>query len=588
MKDNPPALGVASSLKQQQWQLRPALDRHVAAIAQQQDVPDALARLLAGRGLDPENAAAFLKPQLKTSLPDPMALKDMDRAVGRVQAALDRNEKICLFGDYDVDGATSSAALYRYLSSLGADCTICIPDRIEEGYGPNPDAMRRFKQQGFALVLTLDCGIAAFDALEEADQLGLDVMVLDHHKAPAILPPGVALVNPNRLDDDPRSAGMMAAVGIVFLFVIALRSARRAAGQDIGLDPLALLDLVALGTVCDMVPLTGPNRTLVAQGLKVMARRGNLGLTQLADVAGADGPPSPYHLGFLLGPRINAGGRLGDAGLGARLLTLQDGDEAARIAATLDRLNEERRAVEQLVLEEAMAQAALMPEGPIALVHARGWHPGVVGIVAGRLKDALGKPSLVLAQEGDKAVGSGRSIPGVDLGAAIIDAKAQGLLIKGGGHAMAAGLTVEAHKIEPVREFLSQRLSQQVADARAGATLMLDGVLSIGGCTQDLVAQLDRAGPFGMGNPSPRFAIGSAIIDFAKVVGQGHVKMRLKDDGGSGLDAIGFRMADSELGQLLLQGRPAGRVHVAGRLGINRYQGRGTVQLQLDDAAPAP
>lgn len=583
-------MGVARSLTGRRWVLRPALDRQVEALAQALDLPQALARVLVGRGVDLEAAPGFLNPQLKSLLPDPFGLKDMDKAAQALADAVAARSPILLFGDYDVDGATSAALMARYLRGLGAQARIHIPDRLGEGYGPTPQAMRSFKADGAGLVVTLDCGIAAHDALEEAQRLDLPVLVLDHHKAPDRLPPALALVNPNRLDEADDAPRMLAAVGVTFLAAVALRAELRRRGAlpaDGGPDLLTLLDLVALGTVCDMVPLTGPNRALVAQGLKVMAGRRNVGLAALADVARADGPPTCYHLGFLMGPRINAGGRLGQSGLGAQLLSCVSADEARQLAADLDRLNADRRAVEQAVYEAAAAVAALSDDGPLAFVHGPDWHPGVLGIVAGRLKESLGRPALVLGRDdGGRWIGSARSIPGVDFGAAVIDAAAEGLVIKGGGHAMAAGLTVADDRLAALNAFLCERLAKPVAAAQSARTLALDGALSGRAATVELADALDQAGPYGIGHPGPRFALPRMTLRDARVVGGSHVKLRVTGGDGAPVNAIAFRAADTDLGRALLDGRAAAW-HLAGQLKLSHYAGRITADFHLEDAAPA-
>ncbi|MGF1605372.1 MAG: single-stranded-DNA-specific exonuclease RecJ [Rhodothalassiaceae bacterium] len=582
-------LGVDRSVLGRRWQLRPALDRHVEALCQGVGLAEPLARVLVGRGIGPEAAAAYLTPQLKTALPDPLSLLDMAAAAERLADAVIAKEPVQLFADYDVDGATSAAVLARYLRGLGCPVEIHIPDRLTEGYGPTVAAMRGFAHAGKRLVVTLDCGTASFEALQAARAAGLQVMVLDHHKAQPTLPPAYALVNPNRLDEAADAPGGLAAVGIAFLAVIALRAVLRKrdalpAGAP---DPLALLDLVALGTVCDMAALTGANRALVAQGLKVMARRGNAGIAALADVAGAHGPPSCYHLGFLLGPRINAGGRIGDAGLGAALLSCDDPAQAATLARQLDQLNRERQAVEQAVCEAAMAQLALQDrDGPIALVCGEGWHPGVVGIVAGRLKEQLGRPALVLAADGATAVGSGRSVAGVDLGAVILDALAHGVLIKGGGHAMAVGLTVARDRLDDLMAFLSERLAAPVAAAQAQQTLALDGLVSCGGCTVDLAEALEQGGPYGIGNPAPRFVVPDVSVRFARTVGNGHVKVSLAGRDGVQISAVAFRAADGPLGACL-QAANGARVHVAGQVRLSHYGGSAKADFHIEDASPA-
>ncbi len=592
-------LGVETSVTGRRWEER--LDQPVKALALAQGlgIPEIVGRVLAGRGVAPEEAARFLEPSLRASLPDPSCLKDMDRAVARLAAAVTGGEGIAIFGDYDVDGATSAALLARFLSAVAAAPRIYVPDRIAEGYGPNSAALLRLGRGGARVVVTVDCGTAAFAALEAAAEAGIDVVVLDHHAAEPALPKALAVVNPNRLDEPriaqgPQRLHQLAAVGVTFLLVVALNRALRKAGwygRDgrAEPDPRQWLDLVALGTVCDVVPLTGLNRTLVARGLEVMSRRSNPGLAALCRVAGLEGRLDAYHAGFVLGPRINAGGRVGEADLGARLLTSDDPAVVAALATRLDDYNRTRRAIEAAVLEAAIAQVdeAGQPQGGALVCAAgEGWHPGVVGIVASRLKERSNLPALVIALDPATGLGrgSGRSLPGVDLGAAVIAARQAGLLISGGGHPMAAGLTVEGAKIPALRDFLETRLGAALA-ARPGPTLGLDGALHPGAATPELVAQLERCGPFGTGNAQPRFAVPAARILKAQVVGERHLRCILCGTDGARLSGIAFRALDSALGPALLRsgGLP---LHVAGKLRPDTWAGRDSVQLIIDDAAP--
>lgn len=586
-------LGVERSLTGRAWVSRLADDRLALAIAQREGLPEIVARVLAGRGVLPEDCAAYLAPSLRTLLPDPSALTDMDKAAARIARAVVEGEPVAVFGDYDVDGATSSALLQRYFRAIGADLRIYIPDRIREGYGPNVPALMRLKDEGIRLVVTVDCGTMAHKALGAAADAGLDIVVIDHHQAEPALPPAHALVNPNRLDDTS-GQGTLAAVGVAFLLVVALNRALRSEGwfgtRDEP-DLLSFLDLVALGTVCDVVPLVGLNRAYVAQGLKVLARRSNEGLRALADVARLEGKPGAYHLGFLLGPRVNAGGRVGRAELGARLLTTGDRDEAEAIARELDRLNRERQAIEMQVLEEALQQVDLAlgaarrnAPPPLILAAASGWHPGVIGIVASRLKERYERPAIVVAFDGrGEGKGSGRSLQGVDLGRAVTAALEAGLLVNGGGHAMAAGLTVREEKLAALGEFLEARLAADVALASEARALRLDGALSGRGANRALYDLLEQAGPYGAGNPEPRFAVPAMRIAHADIVGQGHVRCQLAGEDGARLKAIAFRAADTPLGRALLD-RGIGPVHVAGRLKADDWQGRRSVQLNIEDA----
>jgi len=582
----------ARSVKGRRWVLRPSDEAAAPVLAQRLGVPEPLARVLLGRGIEMEGAEAYLRPALKQALPDPSCLRDMDAAAERLADAVVAGESVAVFADYDVDGATSAAQVIRYLRQVGAPPRLYIPDRLAEGYGPNAEALEGLAREGVRLVLTVDCGITAYEALEAGARAGLDLIVADHHKAEARLPAALAVVNPNRLDDDS-GLGHLAAAGVTFLMLVALNRTLRARGffraDRPEPDLLALLDLVALGTVCDVVPLTGLNRAFAAQGLKIMGRGANPGLAALGDVAGVRGAPTAYHLGFVLGPRVNAGGRVGRADLGARLLSTEDPAEAREIAEHLDTLNAERRALEQTCLAAALAQgeAALEqdPDAPVIIAAGQGWHPGVIGIVASRLKDAFDRPAFCLALEEDgTAKGSARSISGVDLGAAVLAAREAGLLMAGGGHAMAAGLTIAQDKIREFDAFLAGALEGPVTQARASSALRLDGCLSLAGASRALVDALAAAGPFGAGNPEPVFALMDARVAFAQVVGGEHVRVRLESAEGMGLNAIAFRCRETPLGEALL-GAGGGRLHVAGKLRADDYRGKGGVQLQIEDAA---
>ncbi len=582
-------LGVARSLTGRRWRARLADDRTALALAQRLEVPEIVGRVLAARGVSLEGGEAFLAPTLRASLPDPCDFRDMARAAERLKRAIVERESAVVFGDYDVDGATASALLQRFFAAAGGRLGIYIPDRLSEGYGPNAPALLRLKEQGAALVITVDCGTLAYEPLAQAADAGLDVVVVDHHLAEPRLPRACAVVNPNRLDENGAHR-QLAAVGVAYLLVIAVNRALRAAGWYGASRPepdlLQWLDLVALGTVCDAVALTGLNRALVTQGLKVMARRGNVGLAALAAVAGLDERPGAYHLGYILGPRINAGGRVGRSDLGARLLTTEDLDEAEALAAELDDLNVERRAIERAVEEAALAQLARLEGGPDGLVFVvgEGWHAGVIGIVASRLVERYRRPAFVVALEGGVGKGSGRSIAGVDIGAAITAARQAGLLIDGGGHPMAAGLSVAAERLEELARFLGERLAPGLAEASGADSLGLDGALSVAGAGLELVRTLERAGPFGAGNPEPRFAIAGARVVRADVVGERHVRCILAGSDGGRLKGIAFRSLDSELGQALLNARGL-PLHVAGYLRADNWRGEMGVQMHIVDAA---
>jgi single-stranded-DNA-specific exonuclease len=579
-------LGVEQSLTGRRWVER--LDVPGAAtalaIAQRHSVPDIVARVLAGRGVAPDDVPGFLDPTLKALLADPSRLTDMDAAAARIADAIVRGEAIAVFGDYDVDGATSAALLARFLRHQGRDPRIYIPDRLFEGYGPNVEAMRTLAAAGTKLVIAVDCGSTSFEALATAREIGLDVVVIDHHEVGAELPPAAAIVNPNR-QDDLSGLGHLAAVGVTFLAVVAVNRALRARGWYGAARPepdlLQWLDLVALGTVCDVVPLVGLNRAFVAKGLVTLARRGNRGIAALADVARLGGPPAPYHLGYLLGPRINAGGRIGDAALGARLLASDDAEECARIAAELDRLNQERQAMETAILAEAAAEAdaeVAAGEGPAVIVTASDRsHPGVVGLVAARLKERFRRPAIAIAfQPNGVGAGSGRSIAGVDLGDAVRIAVERGILVKGGGHAMAAGLTVERPRLGDV--------GAKVRAAGEGARLLIDAALGARGASVDLIGMVEKAGPFGAGHPEPVFAFPNHQITFADTVGNGHIRLSLAGGDGTTIRAVNFRGVGSTLGEALLarRGRP---LHVAGTLSIDQWQGTRRPSLRVIDAA---
>jgi len=591
----PAFLGIERSLTGRRWAARLADDRPALAIAQRHGLPDAICRLLAAREIALDHVPDFLDPTLRKFLPDPSHLKDMDAAVARLASAVQRAEKIVVFGDYDVDGATSAALLLRFFRRVGADIGVYIPDRRKEGYGPNAPALLRLRAEGAAVAITVDCGITAFEPLAEARRAGLDMIVIDHHMAEMALPEAVAIVDPNRIDETSPHK-QLAAVGVAFLLAVGVNRVLRTAGWYNGTrsEPnlRQWLDLVALGTVCDVVPLTGVNRALVRQGLKVMAERGNPGLAALADVARLREPPGAYHLGFMLGPRVNAGGRVGQADLGARLLASDDPHEVSALALRLDEFNAERRAIEREVLEQAIARIEGL-YGPdrrglpaALLVESEGWHVGVIGIVASRLVERYGRPAFVIGMDGGVGKGSGRSVKGVDLGAAVIAARQTGLLINGGGHAMAAGLTVARESLPDLARFLDQRVAPQLGAAPPVRELGIDAALSPAAATQELVDLIERAGPFGAGNALPRFALPSVRVSYAQPVGEGHVRCSLVGGERGRIDAIAFRAGQTPLGPALLDpARPI--LHVAGALRIDRYGGRDSARLQIDDAAPA-
>ena len=553
---------------------------------------DLVDQLLLARGVDRSDLARHRSPTLREFLPDPSIFADMDKAAARLADAVEAAETIAIFGDYDVDGATSAALLTLVLRRLGIEPRVYIPDRLMEGYGPSGRALVELRTAGATLAVTVDCGAQAFEALDEAAAAGLEVIVCDHHLCAAKLPTALAVINPNRLDESSEGAahGRLAAVGMTFLLGVALLRELRRRGHFVGDRPepklIDLLDLVALGTVADVAKLTTLNRAFVTQGLKVMAGRRNIGLVALAEAARLVKPPSCRDLGFALGPRINAGGRVGKSDLGVRLLTATDPEEARVIAAELDRLNEERRAIELLVCEAADEQALAQANAPLVIVSGRGWHPGVVGIVASRLKERFGRPALVIGEDEEgTGKGSGRSISGVDLGAAILAAKDHGLLIAGGGHAMAAGVTVAPGGIEPLRAFLNERLAADIERCRGGRALLLDALLAPGGVAGSLCDALDAAGPYGAGWPAPRVAAGPARLLKASIVGIGHVRAIACGDDGRSFKLIAFRAADTALGQAMLSSSGDQRWWLAGTIKRDEYNGGNAAEMHLEDAA---
>lgn len=589
----PAFLGVERSVLGRRWRgrLDARGEAQALALTQTHGIDDFLARVIAGRGVTVADAAGYLDPKLRDLLPDPSSLRDMDAATDRLAHAIERGEQIAIFGDYDVDGACSSALLVDFWRAACApEPLLHIPDRIVEGYGPNVEAIRDLAARGATLLVTVDCGTTSHEAFAVARGLGLDVIVLDHHQAPEVLPDAL-VVNPNRLDD-LSGQGALCAAGVVFLALIGLSRTLRARGwwSDDRSEPdlLASLDLVALATVADVAPLARLNRALVAKGLMVMAARSRPGLAALIDVARLDGRPRARDLGFALGPRINAGGRIGDAGLGARLLTLADSVEARRIASELDRLNSERQIVERTTLEQAIAQAeaqlASSNRLSCLIVEGHDWHPGIVGLIASRLKERFNIPSFVIAFNGTIGTGSGRSLSGVDLGAAVRRAVDLGVAVKGGGHAMAAGVTLSRDRSNDFRAFLNDALEAAVEAARLDDALFLDATLAGRGVCLDLLRRIERAGPFGQGNPEPVFALPEQQVAFAQTVGADHVRARLRSRDGAMVDAIAFRAAHSPLGEALLRGEGA-QLHVAARLACNVFRGIERIETRIVDAA---
>ncbi|TWI32916.1 single-stranded-DNA-specific exonuclease [Paracoccus sulfuroxidans] len=576
-------LDVSASLSGRRWiGPDPAIERAAEAVAQESRLPLAVARILATRGVAPADAQTFLDPRLRDLLPDPLTLRDMAIAAGRIALAATARQRIAIFADYDVDGGASAALLLDWFRQQGHDATLYIPDRIDEGYGPNAPAIAALAAN-HDLIICVDCGTLSHEALAAAGPT--DVVVLDHHQGGETLPPALAVVNPNRADEDG-SLGHLCAAGVVFLTLVHANRLLRAEGRPQP-DLIGLLDLVALATVADVAPLVGVNRAFVRQGLVVMARRDRPGLAALSDVARLDSAPTAFHLGFLLGPRINAGGRVGRADLGALCLSTRDPHQAARLATELDELNRDRRAIEAAVREEALAQVdARGPSDSLAWAAGDGWHPGVVGIVAARVKEAKDLPSVVIGVERGIGKGSARSVAGVDLGRAIQRLAAEGLLLKGGGHAMAAGLTVEEQAIPAAMARLSELLSREMATRSGAGELRISGLLDPAGADVELLHLLERAGPFGQAAPAPRFAFAEQLIDSASTMGDSHLRLRFRSPGSPPLEAVAWGAMSGPLGPALLAAKGR-RFHLAGKLELSQWGGRERVRLRLDDAAPA-
>lgn len=587
-------LGVKRSAVGVAWEHRLSERQEAVAlaIAQTNGVPDIVARVLAGRGVTQADAGRFLDPTVRDLLPNPASLTDMEAAAERIADAVLRKEKVAIFGDYDVDGAASSALLKRFLAHFGVQAEIYIPDRIFEGYGPNPEAMRELVARGATLIVTVDCGTNSAPSIEAAREAGADVVVLDHHQVGGAIPAAaVAVVNPNR-EDDLSGQGHLCAAGVTFLALVqtakVLRTKMPAAAQP---DLLGYLDLVALATVCDVVPLTGVNRAFVVKGLLAIRRLENVGLAALTRVSRIGEPVATFHLSFLLGPRINAGGRIGDAALGAKLLATDDPVEAQKIAETLDRLNQERQTMEQDMLAEARAEAdaeLAAGNGPAVIVTARdSWHPGIVGLIASRLKEHARRPAFAVAfNPNGLGTGSGRSVSGFDLGRLVREAAVAGLIVKGGGHAMAAGITVERQKLGELRAFFEARAAADVFRLQDEETLKIDGAISAEGATLDLLDSLEKAGPYGAGHAPPLFALPRHRLVDLRFVGAGHLRADLRSLSGGRIQAMAFRAENSALGEFLLKHRDRD-IHVAGSLSVNHWNGQKSVQMRIGDAASA-
>jgi single-stranded-DNA-specific exonuclease len=585
-------LGVQRSLSGRLWRQRPADAEVIRHLQQRLDLAEPIARAMAARGISADGGEDYLNPTLKALFPDPSSFTDMDRAAEVIVGALIERRRTFVFADYDVDGASSAALLVRWFRAMGAELPIYVPDRIKEGYGPSPQAFRGLREAGAELVITVDCGAAAYDAIATAAEIGLEVVVIDHHLMRADPPPCAAVVNPNR-PGCVSGQGNLAAAGVTFVLLTALNREARKRGlfEDRPQpDVREWLDLAALGAICDVTPLTGFNRALASQGLKVMSNWRNPGLAALMQVAGGkEGPAGAFHAGFILGPRINAGGRIGRADLGARLLSTDDAAEALELATELDRLNTERKDVEREVTEAAIRlveqSSNFDPEAPIIIAAAEGWHPGVIGIVAGRMRERWRRPVIVIGIDPVSGLGkgSGRSQPGVNLGRAVQAAYEAGLLLAGGGHAMAAGLTVRAADIPELRAFLAERLATETADAVAADALEIDVMITPASADRALWSAFERLTPFGQGNPEPIFAMaGVRVVDAMPMKG-GHVRCNLVSEEGSRIRAVAWRCGDAPLGARLMAG--GGSLHVVGKLKPDDWNGRQGVQFEIEDAA---
>ncbi len=581
-----PQQDFPSSLLGKKWLFKPHDEREATMLSQRLQLPEVIGRLLSCRNISLEQAPHFLDPSIRHFLPDPSHLKDMDKAAERISSLIISGKTIGLFGDYDVDGATSVSLLHLFIESAGGKIVDYIPDRMKEGYGPNIIALQKLKDQGAETILTLDCGTTSFDVLEKAAENNIEVIVIDHHISESALPIAFAVVNPNRFDQGETTCKNLAAVGVCFLLAVAINRCLRDQGhykERPEPDLLSLLDLVALGTVCDVVQLEGLNRAFVTQGLKVMAKRQNLGMKTLADIGGVDEAPTAYHLGFILGPRINAGGRIGKADMGKNLLTTTAPEKANMISVELDRLNHERREIEAKILEEALEMAAKKATDGVIIVASKDWHPGVIGIVASRLTEKYHRPTCVISFFDGYGKGSARSIKGFSFGNAIIAAKQAGLLVNGGGHDMAAGLTIEPEKVDGLEAFLNERFHGEIHEDQLVERVYIDGVINTSTATRPFCETLEQLAPFGMGNAEPRFLIRGVRVSFSRIVGTDHVSAKLTNGGERTLNAIGFRMADTALGQAILKANKSSKIDLVGKLRLNRWQGYITPQFQIED-----
>lgn len=581
------------SLNQALW-IQPEIELDsVERIVRRYNLPEIIARLLCLRGVKEDRIAEFLSPSLKDHFPDPFSLAGMRECAGYLADAITAQKSIALFGDFDVDGATSSAVLARFLRALGIEAPIYIPGRLTEGYGPNEEALRHLKEQGAEIVILLDCGTTAFDTVQAGADMGLEIVIVDHHEAEDQLPVATHVINPKR-QDDASGLDMLAACGVTFMLCVAVNNVLREKGyytQNKVSEPdlRLLLDLVALGTVCDMVPLTGPNRLFVRSGFKYMERTQNPGLKALMEVAGLDGPPDTYHAGFVLGPRINAGSRVHKSDLGARMLATENAEESRNIAFTLNDCNDKRKAIQAQMEREALhkVEALGLENEPVIIVDDENWHQGLSGLVAGRLKEKFQKPACVIAYaENGEGRGSGRSVPGVHIARAFIDARQAGLLEKGGGHAMAGGFTVLRDKLSQFRVFMHDHIERQMQNRDPNVEVVVDGILTVRGASLDLVKMLqDQIGPFGQGHPEPLFWLQNVRLHSVDIVGESHIKMQVSDwEGGPRLKAVAFRSVGTKMGGAFLKnGREP--FHLLGRLKINSWMGRESVEMHVKDAA---
>tara|TARA_B100000686_G_C16805932_1_gene990403 strand:+ start:4353 stop:6101 length:1749 start_codon:yes stop_codon:yes gene_type:complete len=570
-----------NSVNNKQWLIKDVDNLKVSKLVQDLDINDLLARLICSRGIESENAKVFLNPSLKKQIPSPFSILDMNKATNRISKAIINNERIAIFGDYDVDGATSSAVLYKILQSFGSKALIYIPDRIKEGYGPNIKAFKYLKKKNIDLVITVDCGMTAFEEIDYANNIDLDIIIVDHHAPEAKLPKALAVINPNRLDDNS-NLGMLAAVGVVFMLIGALKikliDLNYIKASD-GPNLSKILDLVALGTICDVVPLIGPNRALVSQGLKVMSKKNNIGIKALFEISGIEEFPKVFHAGFVLGPRINAGGRVGESELGSKLLITNNEVEAKNISFKLNDFNEQRKKIENEVINEAKDMALLNNDSKILVLHNKNWHMGVIGIVASRIVEFFNKPAIIISENGKISKGSGRSVPGVNIGNLITSAKQKGILENGGGHPMACGLTINSNKISQLKDFLNSKVNTN--NINNDNFHWIDMPIAVKGASIKMMNQFKNAEPFGPGNPEPIFIIKNALVFNPKIVGEKHIRCDISDSSNARISGIAFRSVETILGKTILKNN---NMHVIGKLKLSEWNGREQVQMHIMDA----